>query len=132
MTSTALLRNERSSLEFVADDDAPANRCNRRIIGGRKSACRIAIFYLSGALVFAGNLLPNGKRVLTFQVAKLRDRRPEWFREDATTLFKLLADRKIAPLVAERIPLVEARRSHENLGHGGITGKQVLICDSKS
>ena len=101
-------------------------------IGGRKSARRITIFYLSGALVFAGNLLPNGKRVLTFQVAKLRDRRPEWFREDATALFKLLADRKIAPLVAERIPLVEGRRAHENLGHGGITGKQVLICESKS
>jgi NADPH:quinone reductase len=101
-------------------------------IGGRKSARRIAIFYLSGALVFAGNLLPNGKRVLTFRVAKLRDRRPEWFREDATALFKLLADRKIAPVVAKRIPLAEARRAHENLGHGGITGKQVLICDPRN
>lgn len=98
-------------------------------IGGRKSARRVAIFYLSGALVFAGNLLPNGKRVLTFQVAKLRDRHPAWFREDATALFELLAARKIEPLVAERIPLVEARRAHENLGHGGIIGKQVLICD---
>jgi NADPH2:quinone reductase len=100
-------------------------------IGGRKSARRIAVFYLSGALVFAGNLLPNGKRVLTFQVAKLRDRHPAWFREDATALFKLLATRKIEPLVAERIPLVEARRAHENLGHGSITGKQVLICDKE-
>jgi NADPH:quinone reductase len=98
-------------------------------IGGRKSARRIAVFYLSGALVFAGNLLPNGKRVLTFQVAKLRDRRPAWFREDATALFSLLATRKIEPVVAERIPLAEARRAHENLGHGGITGKQILICD---
>ena len=101
-------------------------------IGGRKSARRIAVFYLSGALVFGGNLLPTGKRVLTFQVAKLRDRHPTWFREDATALFELLAKRKIAPLVAERIPLVEARRAHENLGQGGISGKQVLICDEKA
>ena len=100
-------------------------------IGGRKSVSRIAVFYLSGALVFAGNLLPNGKRVLTFQVAKLRDRRPGWFREDATALFKLLAERKIKPLVAERIPLIDARRAHENLGQGGITGKQILICDEE-
>jgi NADPH:quinone reductase len=100
-------------------------------IGGRKSARRIAVFYLAGALVFAGNLLPNGKRVLAFQVAKLRDRHPEWFREDATALFELLAERKIEPLVAERIPLVQARRAHENLGHGGITGKQILICDER-
>ena len=32
MTSTALLRHERSSLECVSDDDGPATRCNRRII----------------------------------------------------------------------------------------------------
>ena len=32
MTSTALLRNERSSLELVAEDDGRATRCNRRII----------------------------------------------------------------------------------------------------
>jgi NADPH2:quinone reductase len=101
-------------------------------IGGRKSARRVALFYLTGALVFAGNLLPNGKRVLAFQVAKLRDRRPAWFREDATALFQLLAERKIKPLVADRIPLVEARRAHANLGHGGITGKQVLICDEEA
>ena len=101
-------------------------------IGGRKSERRIAVFYLSGALVFAGKLLPNGKRVLTFQVAKLRDRHPEWFREDATALFQLLSEGKIDPLVAERIPLVEARRAHENLGQGSITGKQILICDEEA
>ena len=71
-------------------------------IGGRKSARRIAVFYLAGALVFGGNLLPNGKRVLAFQVAKLRDRHPDWFLEDATVLFELLAERKIEPVIAER------------------------------
>ena len=34
-------------------------------------------------------------------------------------------------MVAERIPLIEARRAHENLGRGGITGKQILICDQE-
>jgi NADPH:quinone reductase len=101
-------------------------------VGGRKSARRIAVFYLYGALVFAGNLLPNGKRVRAFQVAKLRDRRPEWFREDATTLFELLGEGKIEPIVAERVPLVEARRAHEHLGRGGVIGKQVLICDEEA
>jgi NADPH2:quinone reductase len=67
-----------------------------------------------------------------FQVAKLRDRRPDWFREDATTLFQLLKERKIKPIVAERIPLGEARGAHENLGRGGVTGKQVLICDEEA
>jgi len=101
-------------------------------MGGRKSARRIAVFYLSGALVFAGNLLPNGKQVLTFQVAKLRDRRPGWFREDATALFELLVEGKIEPLVAARIPLVQARRAHELLGTGGVTGKLVLMANGSS
>ena len=60
------------------------------LVHGRKSLRAIALFYLAGALVFAGNVLPNGKRVRVFQVAKLRDRKPEWFREDASTLFQLL------------------------------------------
>jgi NADPH:quinone reductase len=100
-------------------------------VSGRKSARRVALFYVSGALVFAGYLLPNGKRVRVFQVAKLRDRHPEWFREDATTLFELLAERKIEPIVAG-IPLGEARRAHENLARGGVTGKQVLVCDQEA
>jgi NADPH:quinone reductase len=102
------------------------------LVQGRKSLRAMAAFYLAGALVFAGNVLPNGKRVRMFQVAKLRDRRPDWFREDATTLFQLLKERKIKPIVAERIPLGEARRAHENLGRGGVTGKQVLICDEEA
>ena len=61
---------------------------------------RMAVFYLSGAMVFAANLVPDGKRVLPFQVAKLRDRHPEWFREDATTLFDLLSERKLKPIVS--------------------------------
>ncbi len=77
-------------------------------IAGRKSAKRVALFYLSGAPAFASNLLPDGKRVLAFQVAKLRGRHPNWFRQDATTLFGLLAERKTEPIVAERIPLAEA------------------------
>jgi NADPH2:quinone reductase len=96
-------------------------------VAGRKSARKAALFYLSGALLLAGNLLPNGKRVMPFQVAKLRDRHPEWFREDATTLFDLLSRDKIEPIVAERIPLGDAQRAHENLGRGAVTGKQVLV-----
>jgi NADPH2:quinone reductase len=42
-------------------------------------------------------------------------------------LFDLLQQRKIRPLVAERIPLAEARRAHELLGKGGVVGKVVLV-----
>jgi NADPH2:quinone reductase len=44
------------------------------------------------------------------------------------TLFGLLQQKKIKPLIAKRFPLVEARHAHELLGKGGVTGKIVLVC----
>jgi NADPH2:quinone reductase len=42
-------------------------------------------------------------------------RNPEWFREDFQALLELLRDGKIHPVVAERLPLSDARRAHEML-----------------
>jgi len=39
---------------------------------------------------------------------------------------------KIKPIVAGRMPLVEARRAHENLGRGGVVGKQILVRDEEA
>jgi NADPH2:quinone reductase len=48
------------------------------------------------------------------------------------TLFDLLQQQKIKPLVARRFPLAEARQAHELLGKGGVTGKLVLVSDGTS
>lgn len=45
---------------------------------GRRSPCAIALSYAAAALALAGNLLPDGRRVLTHRVAKLKERHPEW------------------------------------------------------
>ena len=42
-------------------------------------------------------------------------------------LLNLLKEQKIKPLIAQRFPLVEARRAHELLGKGGVIGKIVLV-----
>lgn len=39
----------------------------------------------------------------------------------------LLAEGHLAPLVAEAVPLEDARRAHEILGGGGIAGKLVIV-----
>ena len=44
-------------------------------------------------------------------------------------LLHLLAQGKLKPVIAERIPLVEARRAHESVERGGYAGKYVLITD---
>ena len=52
--------------------------------------------------------------------------RPDWFSEDLTTLFDLLAQNKIKPVIAARMPLAEASRAHELVEKAEVQGKIVL------
>jgi NADPH2:quinone reductase len=92
--------------------------------GGRHRFRSIAIF---GVYIAAGWLLPGRKRVVPYSIQTLMRLRPAVFREDLTALFDLLQAHKIKPLIAQRLPLAEARRAHELLGEGGVTGKIVLV-----
>jgi NADPH:quinone reductase-like Zn-dependent oxidoreductase len=49
-----------------------------------------------------------------------------------STLLDLLQQKKIKPLIAQRLPLAEARHAQELLGKGGVTGKIVLVCNTSS
>ena len=42
-------------------------------------------------------------------------------------MFELLQQKKIKPLIAQRLPLAEARHAQELLGKGGVVGKIVLV-----
>ena len=53
-------------------------------------------------------------------------RDPEWFRR-TSALLDLLREDKIHPVVAERLPLSDARRAHELLERAAATGKLVLV-----
>jgi NADPH2:quinone reductase len=65
--------------------------------------------------------------VVAYSIQWLKRVRPALFRQHLMTLFDLLRQRKIEPLIAQRFPLVEARQAHELLGTGGVTGKIVLV-----
>jgi NADPH2:quinone reductase len=78
--------------------------------------------YIAGAW-----LLPGRKRVVPYSIQWLKRRRPARFRQDLLTLFDLLQQQKIKPVIAQRLPLAEARQAHELLGMGGVTGKIVLV-----
>jgi NADPH:quinone reductase-like Zn-dependent oxidoreductase len=82
--------------------------------------------------IAAGWLLPGGKRVTPYSIQTLKRLKPEWFREDLATLFDLLQQQKIKPLIAQRFPLSEARQAHELLAKGGVAGKIVLVCNGPS
>ncbi len=84
---------------------------------------RIAWYMLRG--LFS----PGRRRILPYSIQNLKRWRPAWFGEDLRVLLDLLRDKKIKPMVAERIPLTEARRAHELLGQGSVKGKLVLVCN---
>jgi NADPH2:quinone reductase len=94
--------------------------------GRRRRLRPIAIF---GLYIVAGWLLPGRRRVVPYSIQWLKRMRPAYFRDDLSTLFGLLRDRKIAPIVARRFPLADARHAQEWLGEGGVTGKIVLMCE---
>jgi NADPH2:quinone reductase len=72
---------------------------------------------------------PGRKRMMPYSIQWLMRFKPAWFRHDLLTLLDLLRQGKLKPLIAQRLPLEEARRAHEMLGKGGVLGKIVLVPD---
>jgi NADPH2:quinone reductase len=91
---------------------------------GRRQRFRgTAIFglYIAGSWV-----LPGHKRLVPYSIQTLKRLKPAWFREDLVVLLDLLRQKQIKPLIAQRLPLAEARQAQEALGKGGVIGKIVL------
>ncbi len=95
--------------------------------GGRKSVRGWIEWYAATISVALWSLLPPRRRVLAYGIQKLRIRHQDWFREDFRALLELLRRGEIHPVVAERLPLSEARRAHEMLERSAATGKIVLL-----
>lgn len=72
------------------------------------------------------NLVP-GRHSHFYSIGSWKDRHGDWYREDMQSLLRLLAERQIAPVVAERLPLHEAARAHDLLEKGAVSGKLVLL-----
>ena len=84
----------------------------------------------AGSFLLLGILkaIPDGRRCGWYNVTNLRKARPDWFRDDMKILFDLLAQRKIQPVVASRLPLREAAKANEQIEHANFAGKIVLLC----
>ena len=65
--------------------------------------------------------------MLSYRIQKLRIHHQDWFREDFRALLELLRRGEIHPVVAERLPLSDARRAHELLERSAAKGKIVLV-----
>jgi NADPH:quinone reductase-like Zn-dependent oxidoreductase len=68
-----------------------------------------------------------GRRLANYFIGGMKEAHPEWFRSDLGALFDLLAQKKISPVIPQRLPLAEARRAHALLDQAAVSGKIVLI-----
>ncbi len=97
---------------------------------GRRQRFRgTAIF---GLYIVGGWILPGRKRVVPYSIQTLKRLKPAWFREDLIVLLDLLHQKKIKPLIAQRLPLAEARQAQNVLAKGGVIGKIVLVSQGAS
>jgi NADPH2:quinone reductase len=62
-----------------------------------------------------------------YRVQILRNPHQDWFQDDFEHLLQLLRDGKLHPVVAERLPITEARHAHELLESTAAKGKIVLV-----
>jgi len=99
-----------------------------RLASGRSGERhRFRALFIFGWYIAASWVLPGRKRVVPYSIQTLKRVKPALFREDVTVLFELLRQHRIKPIIARRFPHAEARRAHEVLGAGGVTGKLVLV-----
>jgi NADPH:quinone reductase len=114
---------------------------------GRRSWRGWIRWYAATAAVSLWGLFSPRRRVLVYRIQKLREghqalpvsgrrralavgggpRNPGWFAEDFRALVELLYEDRIHPVVAERMPLSDARRAHELLESSADRGKLVLV-----
>jgi NADPH:quinone reductase-like Zn-dependent oxidoreductase len=97
------------------------------MVQGRKNWRGWVEWYPATAAVWLWGTLSPQRRVIAYRIQKLRIDHQDWFREDFLALLDLLRADKIHPVVAERLPLSDARRAHELLERTAATGKLVLV-----
>ena len=72
------------------------------------------------------NLAPHGRRIRLYETTSWRlDRR--LLMDAWATLYEMLEARRISPVIAGRLPLLEARQAHALLENGGVVGTLVLF-----
>jgi NADPH2:quinone reductase len=108
-------------------------RGGRLVSFGMASMSRAGVGVIPLSLLAVGllKLMPDGKQVrMSPNLAEFAAAHSDWYHETLAELFDLVAAGKIRPVVAERIPLVEAARAHELIERGGYAGKVVLVAQN--
>lgn len=97
-------------------------------LAGGKRDLKLLISSATGwAAAYTRSLLTRHRRLLIYSIQMLKRRKPDWFRQDLTTLFDLLGRGELKPVIDRRLSLEQAALAHELLGKGDTIGKIVLV-----
>lgn len=105
-------------------------RGGRLVMLGMAAASKVGTRVIVPSLLTVAllKLIPDGKRLpLSPGMEDVSPDDDPWYRDTLTALFAAAEVGELTPVVAARIPLVEAARAHELLERGGHTGKVVLV-----
>lgn len=72
------------------------------------------------------NLLPTKPSAKFYVITSLRKKHSDWFKEDLETLFQLLSDKKIKPIIGKVMKLDQAAEAHKLVENYQVEGKIVL------
>jgi NADPH2:quinone reductase len=89
-------------------------------MGSRLATARGALALFVGAPL-------RGRRSKFYGITQIYRKDPRPFWEDLPKLFDLLAQKRIHPKIAARLPLLAGRKAQEMLEAGGVAGKIVLV-----
>ena len=95
---------------------------------GRVRPLRALMTFLRDPSFKPIGLLGSSKGCVGYNTRQWRDSRPAAYADDLTTLFSLLGERKINPVIGARFALHDAAEAHRLLNRRGVAGKIVLDC----
>lgn len=75
------------------------------------------------------NVLPNGKSAILFDIVPFNNKNPDYYASDLRLMLDWLAEGTINPVIAKRLPLIQARQAQELILGAKVTGKVVLVCN---
>jgi len=91
----------------------------------RNSKIHVAAILASAALLGIFSIIP-GKSIKLYGITQMKSRHLQWYREDLMTLFDLLVQKRIQPVISQRLPLTQAAQAHILLERSAVTGKIIL------
>jgi NADPH2:quinone reductase len=95
--------------------------------GGKRDIKRLLSSATGWAAAYTLSLLARRKKLFIYSIQMLKRRKPDWFRQDLTTLFDLLRRGDLKPVIDRRLSLEQAALAHELLAKGETVGKIVLV-----